>query len=102
VPYSTPVRWNCQVEAFGRKVQPGQLIHADRHGFLLIPKEDETGLLEAARFMDSNECQTMISAARSATGMSVEDILKRLMTSVMRLDETQRKNSVVTENEITP
>ena len=24
-----------------RKVQPGQLIHADKHGFLVVPPEDE-------------------------------------------------------------
>jgi regulator of RNase E activity RraA len=27
--YSCPVRWNCSVEVFGRKIEPGQLIHAD-------------------------------------------------------------------------
>ncbi len=35
--YSTPVRWGCEVEVFGRQIQPGQLIHADKHGFLAIP-----------------------------------------------------------------
>ncbi|GAB1452703.1 hypothetical protein MASR2M47_27590 [Draconibacterium sp.] len=35
--HSTPVKWNCEVEVFGRKVKPGQLIHADKHGFLVIP-----------------------------------------------------------------
>mgnify|MGYP003339127800 CR=1 FL=1 len=39
--FSCPVRWNCEVEVFGRKVQPCQLIHADKHGFLVIPQEDE-------------------------------------------------------------
>ena len=63
-----PVRWNCEVEVFGRKIQPGQLIHADKHGFLAIPPEDEAGLLDAARFMDANECDTVIPAARGAAG----------------------------------
>ncbi len=40
-----PVRWNCEVEVFGRKVQPGQLIHADKHGFMAIPQEDESNCL---------------------------------------------------------
>ena len=74
--YSFPVRWNCEVEVFGRKVQPGRLIHADKHGFLVIPKEDEPRLLEAARFMDSNECRTWIAAARSTSGKTTEEILK--------------------------
>ena len=73
--WSTPVRWNCEVEVFGRKILPGQLIHADKHGFLVIPDEDQEELLEASRFMDSNECKTMISAARSSTGKSTTEIL---------------------------
>ncbi len=76
--YSTPVKWNCEVEVFGRKVQPGQLIHADKHGFLVIPDEDVDRLLEAAIFMDNNECNTIIAAARSAAGKSSERILKEL------------------------
>lgn len=74
----TPVEWNCSVEVFGTRVEPGQLIHADKHGFLAVPKEDEAKLLEAARFMDSNECVTVIAAARAASGLSVEEILKQV------------------------
>jgi regulator of RNase E activity RraA len=73
--WSTPVKWNCEVEVFGRKVLPGQLIHADKHGFLVIPDEDQGKILEAARFMDSNECKTLISAARSAWGKRADEIL---------------------------
>lgn len=76
--HSCPVRWGCPVEVFGRTVLPGQLIHADKHGFLAIPPEDEGRLLEAARFMDSNECQTVIPAARSASGKPVEHILAEI------------------------
>ena len=72
---SWPVRWNCEVEVFGRKVLPGQLIHADKHGFLVIPDKDQKGLLDAARFMDSNECKTVIPAGRSAQGKSFTEIL---------------------------
>ena len=76
--YSTPVRWNCEVTVFGNKIRPGQLIHADKHGFLAIPQEDEQGLLEAARFMDSNECNTLIDVARKSHGMPFEKILSDL------------------------
>ena len=72
--YSTPVRWNCEVEVFGCKVMPGQLIHADKHGFLAVPKEDEARLLEAARFMDDNECDHVIAAGRSSAGKSLEEV----------------------------
>jgi regulator of RNase E activity RraA len=73
--YSHPVRWNCDVEVFGRKISPGDLIHADKHGFIVIAPEEQASLLEAARFMDSNECNTVIPAARGTTGRSTEEIL---------------------------
>ncbi len=76
--HSCPVRWNCEVEVFGRKVKPGQLIHADKHGFLVIPDEDQARLLEAARFMDANECNTLIPAARSAAGKPFEQVLAEI------------------------
>jgi 4-hydroxy-4-methyl-2-oxoglutarate aldolase len=76
--FSIPVEWNCEVEVFGRKIQPGQLIHADKHGFIVIPDEDQENLLDAAIFMDNNECNTIIAAARSAAGKSSEQILKEL------------------------
>ena len=72
--FSCPVRWGCDVEVFGCTVKPGQLIHADKHGFLAVPLEDEPRLLEAARFMDSNECQTLIPAARGGAGKSLPQI----------------------------
>jgi len=76
--WSCPVEWNCGVEVFGRYVKPGQLIHADKHGFLVIPEEDEAELLEAAVFMDTNECSTMIPAARTTSGLSTDEILETL------------------------
>jgi regulator of RNase E activity RraA len=75
---SCPVRWNCEVEVFGTKVNPGELIHADKHGFLAIREDEEEGLLEAARYLDSQECQTMIAAARDSVGLSAGDALCKL------------------------
>jgi len=72
--FSHPIRWNCDVEVFGRTVRPDDLIHADKHGFLVISPEEQPGLLEAARFMDANECNTLISAARDAAGRSMDAI----------------------------
>lgn len=71
----TPVKWNCEVEVFGCKIQPGQLIHADKHGFLAVPPEDEAKLLEASVFMDVNECLTIIPAARFTSGKDQDEIL---------------------------
>ncbi len=80
--FSCPVRWNCEVEVFGRLISPGQLIHADKHGFIVIPDEDHGRLLEAARFMDSNECCTIIAASRSASGKSTNQILLEIEAAV--------------------
>lgn len=73
-----PVRWNVGVEIFGRRVSPGDLIHADKHGFLVIEPEAQPHILEAARFMDANECQTVIPAARNSAGLCTDQILANL------------------------
>lgn len=73
-----PVRWNCEVEVFGRRVAPGDLIHADKHGFLVIEPEAQPHILEASRFMDANECQTVIPAARGSAGLSSDQVLANL------------------------
>jgi regulator of RNase E activity RraA len=85
--FSCPVSWGAPVEVFGRRIEPGQLIHADKHGFLAIPEEDEENLLEAARFMDSNECRTMIEAARATAGLSIEEMLESMDDSVRKFGE---------------
>lgn len=61
--YAAPIAWGEPVQVFGAAVKSGDLIHADKHGFLIIPEEDQPGILEAIRFMDDNECDTVISAA---------------------------------------
>lgn len=76
--HSIPVRWGCEVEVFGTKVQPGQLLHADKHGFIAIPTEDEPGLLDASIQMDINECDTVIDAARSCQGLATNEIVERI------------------------
>lgn len=73
-----PVRWGVAVEVFGQRIEPGQLIHADKHGFLAVPNEDVPRLLEASRFMDANECNTVIAAARGCNGLTTDDALQKL------------------------
>jgi 4-hydroxy-4-methyl-2-oxoglutarate aldolase len=88
--FSCPISWGEPVEVFGQRIEPNQLIHADKHGFLAVPAKDEAGLLEAARLMDSNECRTMISAARQTTGMSVDEMLESIDESVKIFGEHTR------------
>src|SRR6056297_4215348 len=77
----TPVHWDRPVTVFGQRIQPGQLIHADKHGFLAIPPGEEDGLLAAAQFMDANECNTVIAAARQGGYEDKEDLLGALDTA---------------------
>ena len=76
--FSHPVRWGCEVEVFGRKIRPGDLVHADKHGFLVVPAEDQERLFEAACLMDAQECSTLIAAARDAAGGTSSEILGRI------------------------
>jgi regulator of RNase E activity RraA len=86
-----PVRWGVPVTVFGREVQPGQLVHADKHGFLAIPPEDEERLLAAAAFMDANECRTVIEAARGASGMSADAVLAGINAAAKRFREAAER-----------
>lgn len=89
--WSMPVRWGCPVEVFGCPVAPGNLIHADKHGFLVIPEEDEKLVADAAAFMDANECETVIAAARSSAGKSPQRILEELSEAGRKFDENRRR-----------
>jgi 4-hydroxy-4-methyl-2-oxoglutarate aldolase len=89
--HSVPVRWHCEVEVFGTRIQPGQLIHADKHGFIAIPDEDVPRLLEAAKFMDANECNTVIAAAREANGKTTDDLLESLDKAAKAFKEAARE-----------
>lgn len=73
-----PLRWGGEVEVFGVKVRPGDLIHADKHGFIVIPPDCQDRLLESARFLDDAENDTMIAAARAAAGKPTQELLAEL------------------------
>jgi hypothetical protein len=45
---------------------------------MVIEPEAQPRILEAARFMDANECQTVIPAARSSVGLSSDEVLANL------------------------
>jgi len=89
--FSCPVKWGVEVEVFGRKILPGQLIHADKHGFLAVPSGEETGLLDAAKFMDTNECQTVIAASRDVLGKTPIEVCEALDQAGKAFKEAARK-----------
>ena len=60
--FAWPVRWGCEVEVFGCTIRSGELIHADQHGFMVVPEEDQKAVFDATLFMDGNECTSVIEA----------------------------------------
>jgi len=86
-----PLRWDCPVEVFGRQVRPGDLIHADKHGFMAIPAEDQPGLLDAAAFMDGNELDTVIAAGRASAGRTRDEIVAALADASARFNAAVAK-----------
>ena len=86
-----PLRWGCEVEVFGTKIKPGQLLHADVHGFTIIPADAQRGLLDAVRFMDDNECGTVIAAGRGTDGLSPKEILARMKKADARFGANTRR-----------
>ncbi len=89
--YATPIRWGCEVEVFGSKIKPGQLIHADHHGFLAVPHGEEKGLLEASVFMDDNECKNLISTARASSDIASGQLIKNLQAGAKKFGEATQK-----------
>ena len=84
--YAHPVRWGVPVEVFGVEVRPGDLIHADQHGFLVIPEEDVAGLAEATAFLDGAERETVIGVAAGHRG-TPEEALPKLGDARRRFKE---------------
>lgn len=86
-----PLEWGVDVEVFGTKIRPGQLIHADKHGFIIVPPDGQKRLLEAARFMDDNECDTVIPAGTDSAGRTMKEILADMSRAGARFGQNTRR-----------
>jgi regulator of RNase E activity RraA len=64
------VDFGCNVNIHGMAVQSGDLIHADRHGAVVVPLNTIDGMKDAAPKLAAKEAQ-IISAARSGKGVEV-------------------------------
>jgi regulator of RNase E activity RraA len=89
--HTWPLRWGIEVDVFGTRVKPGQLLHADLHGFTIIPNDAQSRLLEAARFMDDNECSALLPASRGAAGHSLKEILANMKRGDARFAAAARR-----------
>ncbi len=57
----------------------------------MITPEEQGGILEAARFMDTNECETVIDAARSSAGLTNDQILEKLGAASRQFAQNARE-----------
>jgi regulator of RNase E activity RraA len=88
--YSTPVRWGCELDVYGTTVKPGDLIHADQHGFMCFDPEDCDHLLEASQFMDDNECKNLLSLSRNAAGLPLDKFVEEYSQRVKAFQKEAR------------
>lgn len=65
---SASPRRSADVEVFGRAVEPGRLVHTDKHGFPAVPSGDKKLPPETARFMDANECRSLLPSTGGGNG----------------------------------
>lgn len=71
-----PVKWGIPVRVFGTVVRPGCVIHADKHGFVVIGTKHLQRVVDSALYFDSLECQTVLAAVGCTAGLSVDKILQ--------------------------
>lgn len=88
--HAWPVSWGGEVEVFGTRIRPGQLLHADKHGFLIIPEHCQKQTLAAARLMDDLECETVIPSARERVGVPMPEVLDGMRAAAGRFAEGAR------------
>ncbi len=64
--------FNCDVEIMGMKVRHGDLIHADQHGAVVIPKEVAVKVKAAADIIAANEA--VIIKASQRPGFDIDQL----------------------------
>lgn len=72
--YAKPVALGTEVQVFGMRVRPGDLLHADRHGAVVVPLEHVRAIPEAARAVAAREAR--ILAVARAPGCSADKLIE--------------------------
>ena len=67
-------QWQCEVNIEGMVVQDGDLVHADRHGAVVVPQSAVRGVLDSLDLMVRREAVILEAARRP--GATVDDIKK--------------------------
>src|SRR5260221_8560917 len=71
--YAKPVAFGTEVQVFGMRVRPGDLVHADRHGAVVIPPALARDVPAAARAVAAREAR--ILAVARGTACSAEQLI---------------------------
>ncbi|MFO1324153.1 MAG: RraA family protein [Burkholderiales bacterium] len=71
--YAKPVAVGLEVQVFGMRVRPGDLIHADRHGAVVVPARLARSVPDAARAVAAREAK--ILAVARAPGCTAEKLI---------------------------
>lgn len=70
----------CPVQIRGQEIIPGEIVHADKHGFTIIPYDKIGVILAACRFLTEAEKEVIYPSLKSIHNKlqpSIEDIIKR-------------------------
>jgi regulator of RNase E activity RraA len=80
--HAAPVRVGGNVRVFGLVVRPGDLLHADRHGAVIVPLDLVAALPDAARAIAGDEARIL------AVARGPECTAERLIEVFRQLDAT--------------
>ena len=73
-------------------VNLGQLIHADKHGFLVIPEADEKKLLAATEHMDRMERELVLLPGREGVGKQTKEIAEAMEKVCAKMGKEKQEN----------
>jgi regulator of RNase E activity RraA len=77
--YAKPVGFNEVVEVFGLRVRPGDLLHADRHGVVVVPPALVKAIPAAAREIAAREARILaVARGPACTAEKLIDVFGQL------------------------
>lgn len=98
--YSCPIRWGMDIELLGTTVHTGDLVQVDKYGFICLDEDEQGKVLEAARRLDGNECQSVISTMYGA--VQNREALERNLEACKAALNRQMEMNLAVRRELSP
>jgi hypothetical protein len=57
----------------------------------VITPDEQASLLDAAKFMDTNECETVINAARNTSGLTSDEIVSNIAAAAAQFAKNAKE-----------